>query len=127
MSTDYTGFLGPLAEKWPEDRVDLFGTVADDLIERYGDIEDSTDALDAAAQWVDNSLTLADAADAWRAAKAAERAAMMALHGVATAAYKAGDALLAIERQTGLNRRTVRAAAGLGKQFASRKALGKQS
>ena len=109
-------WLGDFADTLTDDQKDALAGAADGIEERYPDEDDDRRqaAMIAASQVAFGDTTLTEAADAWRAAKQAERAAMAALTGAVLMADRSGETEAAIVKATGINRMTIRKA--LGKQ-----------
>ncbi|MCR1785288.1 hypothetical protein KVF89_22300 [Nocardioides carbamazepini] len=109
-------WLGDFADTLTGDQKDDLAGVIDAITCRYSDEDDERRdaAVAGATSLALGDLTLEDAADAWRTAREAERAAMAALTGAILMADQEGDSEASIVKQTRVNRMTIRKA--LGKQ-----------
>lgn len=115
--TDITAYLGDFADQLTDEQRDTLASVFDVIAAKYPGEDDEMErqeAANAAAQIVFGDATAVEFAEAWRAAKVAERVAMAGLTGgiIASVAPHGGWSENEAASELGLNRRTVRRALG---------------
>ena len=104
-------WLGDFADDLSDDQKEHLARVAEALAARYPDEREGQAAMVGATQVAFGDTTLGEAADVWRAARAAEREAMAALTGaVMMSADTKTEAEIVAE--TRINRMTIRKAMG---------------
>jgi len=109
--TDWTDWLGPLADELTTEQREIFDRLAD-RVEGH-DAEDGAAVLSGMAQIIAGDGTVTGLGREWREAKQAERAAMRRLHGGMIAADAMGVPQTRIAPDAGVARDTVRRALGL--------------